>query len=825
MALPANWTQVKVYGTYLRLDGTPNAGQIWFDSSSAVNVQDVNGDTVLVVPKRITADIDTNGYFEVMLPATSDPDLDPKGWTYSVKERITGGLEYSIDVPYDLISLNLVPMRPKAPADPSAGTINYLTTEDLGNTVGRQGDINTLNSQVATALADATNAVNTANATATTANQAADTANAASAIANSLGDQITAANTTASQAEADAQSALSQITSATNTANQALTTANGLQTQVDTASTNASNALSTANTAQTTANNAQTAADGALSTANGLNDQITAANTTANNAAAGLSAFESDLANQADTAKGTALIGHNGQTLRAKLNDMDTAIAAGGGGGGSGTFTPPGSGSVVRSIQNKLLDLPVSVLDYHQSGDGSNYSPALTRALAYSKSVFFPRGTYTLATAVNMVEGMSIVGDPASYGGTGGTTLNCTGGFLLNPNKGGGASARKHIWIENLTINGNASGKVGIDGEHGGYVKGCNFDGWGDAINNPASFFMRYEECQFNHCTGTAINLSDFNSSVVLRCQFGATCYKHIDTSTLPATDGGSRGFPYLIQGCGFNVNSANMGSASCTFEGTFQVENCYWEDFSSSATNMVHVEIVVSKFSKGNASVRYCEFNTNGKCKHAVLVRASTVPTNRYGGVISNNRFLGISNAVHFGDVNATTNSQIEGFRVFDNGDEAYNVDGGAAYRPIGMSQGVGMTAVNIAGATGVLLPIGTGSTIVTDNRGGFSGTNTYTVRKDGMYRITATATLASNETTILNDINVGLFKNNVQFEGAHMQLSPPGTGTAKAQVVLDVTLPLANTDAITMKGWNGDTVTYVSFAIQWLCDQRGWA
>src|SRR5690242_2615836 len=177
MALPATWNQVKVYGTYLRLDGTPNAGQIWFDSATPVNIQDDNGDTVLVIPKRTTVDLDTNGYFEVLLPATTDTDDDAVGWTYQDKQRITGRPEYSIELPADLVSLNLVPMRPKAP-DTISPTINYLTTEDLGNTVGRQGDINTLNTQVATALADATNAVNTVNSLSTTVTQAADTANA-----------------------------------------------------------------------------------------------------------------------------------------------------------------------------------------------------------------------------------------------------------------------------------------------------------------------------------------------------------------------------------------------------------------------------------------------------------------------------------------------------------------------------------------------------------------------------------------------------------------------------------------------------------------------
>lgn len=820
MALPASWTQVKVFGTYLRLNGTPNTGQIWFDSSTPVSVQDETGTTVLVVPQRIVADLDTNGYFEVMLPATTDRAVDPQGWTYQVKERIADGLEYSIDVPAELVSLNLVPMRPKLP-DSSLipPTLNYLTTEDLGNTVARQGDVNTLNSFAATAAANSTAALSTANDAQTAANNAAQTATTAANTANDAKNLALTFNDTVSQASADASAALTAATQAQTDA----TTALNNTTQ---ASTDASNALTAATAAQTAANNASSAASAAQTTANGLSDQITAANntanaasTTANNASAGLAQFESDLASGA-AGKGTTLVGYDAvTTLKQKLDNMDTAIASGGGGGGGGTFTPPGTGAVVRSIQNKLLDFPVSVLDYHQSTDGSNYTPAVTRALAVSKSIFFPRGTYLLNTAISMVEGMCIIGDAGSLNG--GTILNCNSSFLINPDKGGGAGARKHIQISNLNIKGNNSGKVGIDGEMGGFIDQCSIAGFSDGVNNPAAFLTRYSRINFANCTGFALNLSDFNGGTVTQCQFTGSCAQSIQTA-LAATDGGGQGYPFVISQNLYNIGSAQANKSMNILWGTFEFKQNYCEDYSGVDQGTVFVEVRVSKYGTGPFSVKFNEVNGKGDLHYGVMVVApdeiSTVTT---GGEICYNRFEGISNEVHFGDKNATTHSHIEGVKIWGNtaGDTGVmTVDGGTCYRPYARSTWTGSVA--ITSSTPTALAIGAAATdIVADNRGGFSGSNYYKAPKDGLYEIYAkvTATAASYIAAMM----AGIYVNGTLVEDGYTAVGASG----KETIPLTAKLQLASGDTITVRAGSGDTAVGASFEIVYIAPSDGWS
>ena len=824
MALPASWTQVKVYGTYLRLDGTPNAGQIWFDSASAVNVVDDNGDTVLVVPKRIVADINENGYFEVMLPATSDPDLDPKGWTYQVKERITGGLEYSIDVPHDLVSLNLVPMRPKVPDSPLTGTINYLTTEDLGNTVARQGDVNTLTTQVATALADATAAQSTVDALTTTVNQAAETANAASAIANGLGDQIADAQTTADAASAASSAAQTAAGQAQADATNALNVANGLADQITGASDDAAAAQAAAAAAQAAASDAQTAAAGALDTANGLADDVAAATAAANDAAAALPQFESDLANQNDSAKGASLVGFDaGRTLRQKIADMDANIAAGGGGGGGGgSYVPPFSGGTTRSFQAKLNDQPVSMLDFYKSTDGNNYTPAINRALGAHLHVYIPAGTWRLATPITMVEHMNLEGantcnfDAGNATSQWGTVLNCPMGGILNPDKGGGQPARKHIYISNLAFDGDSSGKIGIDGEFGGYVIGCSFDGFGYAIQNKACFLLRIERCNFTSCSVCAVAMSDFNGGTIRECFFQTSCAKHIDM-TLTATDGGGQGYPYTITECLFNAGAGSQANqVLVSLRGIVEFCNNYYEDFASAAQGTSWVEILCSGGDHTAFSFRYNEANAHGKSRHALIMRyiggGQTVHGEVYG-----NRFSGgwtdPNFPIHFGDVGSlTSNAALGGIKVYGNG--GMDVQGriapnnGKPFRPIYHTKWSGN--IDVSGATPIAVPVGTASTTVFDARGNSAnGTNTALIDKDGIWRVTAVGTFGDAGTTMI------LTQNGTTIESV----------TGAKQMTLEYTGPLTGGDAMGIKASGGTNATLLSYTQQWICDKDCWA
>lgn len=122
MSLPSIIDTVRVRATFLRLDGTPNAGTVWFESTQPITVHDNpgivtmddpyhrmdgswpmnsagsldDGPLIRVLPRRQVATLDASGYFEIDLPCC-DKGGAPAGWTYQVNEKIDGGRdEYSI---------------------------------------------------------------------------------------------------------------------------------------------------------------------------------------------------------------------------------------------------------------------------------------------------------------------------------------------------------------------------------------------------------------------------------------------------------------------------------------------------------------------------------------------------------------------------------------------------------------------------------------------------------------------------------------------------------------------------------------------------------
>lgn len=97
MPLPAGWTLIDVTGTYTQRNGDPAVGRVVFTSPQVVVV-----DGEIIVPRHIVGTLDEDGLVAVELPATDDPDIDPVGWTWQVREDIRGlHREYSIEVPYD----------------------------------------------------------------------------------------------------------------------------------------------------------------------------------------------------------------------------------------------------------------------------------------------------------------------------------------------------------------------------------------------------------------------------------------------------------------------------------------------------------------------------------------------------------------------------------------------------------------------------------------------------------------------------------------------------------------------------------------------------
>lgn len=76
-------------------------------------------------------------------------------------------------------------------------------------------------------------------------------------------------------------------------------------------------------------------------------------------------------------------------------------------------FVNTGTGAVTRTLQAWLRERPVSVLDYYDAGDGSDYGPAFGRALTASPRVFWPYNAsgYTISSAVSRTLTQDVIVD------------------------------------------------------------------------------------------------------------------------------------------------------------------------------------------------------------------------------------------------------------------------------------------------------------------------------------------------------------------------------------------------------------------------------
>jgi hypothetical protein len=140
MALGPNLTTVAITGTYLDFEGNAIEGQIRFSVSEVLR----NGtDDQMIAPSSVVVPLQ-NGSFSAVLPATNDPDVVPRPFTYSVEESFSGGRSYSISIPYTSSgSLDLADISP----DPTIDTTYVqLIDETTWNTLAT--NINTLDGEI-----------------------------------------------------------------------------------------------------------------------------------------------------------------------------------------------------------------------------------------------------------------------------------------------------------------------------------------------------------------------------------------------------------------------------------------------------------------------------------------------------------------------------------------------------------------------------------------------------------------------------------------------------------------------------------------------------
>lgn len=75
-----------VTGNYVNASGSPAKGRIIFAPTSRV----IDENNAVIVQDPISVVLDTNGAFNVELPTTDNPALNPVGWAYEITVRLNG---------------------------------------------------------------------------------------------------------------------------------------------------------------------------------------------------------------------------------------------------------------------------------------------------------------------------------------------------------------------------------------------------------------------------------------------------------------------------------------------------------------------------------------------------------------------------------------------------------------------------------------------------------------------------------------------------------------------------------------------------------------
>lgn len=125
MALPASLSTCTVEGTYVDLIGNPVSGSVTFTPQTILKETTLN---VILMPTAIVKTLDASGSLSLTLPCTSDTDVTPQPFIYTVVENFTGGRTTQIALPLSVANTtqNLADLLP---AVTTAVSASYVTLD------------------------------------------------------------------------------------------------------------------------------------------------------------------------------------------------------------------------------------------------------------------------------------------------------------------------------------------------------------------------------------------------------------------------------------------------------------------------------------------------------------------------------------------------------------------------------------------------------------------------------------------------------------------------------------------------------------------------
>lgn len=515
------------------------------------------------------------------------------------------------------------------------------------------------------------------------------------------------------------------------------------------------------------------------------------------------------IAEAASTTASHALGVVGGVARRMPLSTMGAAIQ----------WLQTGTGAVRRSVEAKLQEW-VSYLDYYETADGTNYQPALLRAVTANDYVYMPVGTRTFSTSTELGATKRIRGPGSQFAdSSGGARCTANAGMFKNT-----SGSRRRWEIYGISIYGNNSvGVAAIDGPFGGLIHEVKIDNFETGIKNPEAFLSDYDRCCFTGSGLRAISLATTHGCSITRCHFDAGWTTHITNQfETPINSGVNNGGAlYIFRGNHNASSNVNTNNSLIHVSGNCVIEQNYFEDFSPtgvpSGTKFIHIVVNVS----GDFGLRICnnECNGSGEATNAVFIEGTgsgSTATNDCGGIVGYNRFLGFDNstrpAVAFG-----TNNSIHFLRIEGNLPKTHSISNRNAFsifKP--MARGTWSNSVSIAGTTWVTLNIDGVETIDTSS-GMTSVADTFRCRRDGYYRFTCHATMQA--TTNHGDIELRILKNGVEVEHVSDSLIVTSSGVlTNRNMTIDLIELCALNDDITVQARQGTNCVSGIFTAEWL-------
>lgn len=176
MALPASLSTVTVTGTYVDLIGNPVRGSITFEPQTILKETTLN---VIIMPVHILKTLDATGSFTITIPVTSDTDVTPQPFVYTITENFTSGRTFQIALPLSVAGTtqNLADLLTALSETEAA---SYITTDQYQGLLTRYNDASGIREIVVNASDYEGNAQAYASAA----------SNAASAVANFTTNQL-----------------------------------------------------------------------------------------------------------------------------------------------------------------------------------------------------------------------------------------------------------------------------------------------------------------------------------------------------------------------------------------------------------------------------------------------------------------------------------------------------------------------------------------------------------------------------------------------------------------------------------------------------------